>query len=77
MKVSFQFPSLLKLLDFAVTTKVRYYTMNREDFILVAEVSEAEMELADIAFDAEIISVTRPITSPTAFSNQTYLQAAV
>lgn len=60
MKVSFQFPSLLKLLDFAVTTKVRYYTMNREDFILVAEVSEAEMELAEVAYDADIMSVITP-----------------
>jgi hypothetical protein len=60
MKVSFQFPSLLKLLDFAVTTKVRYYTMNREDFILVADVSEAEMELAEIAYDAGIVSITSP-----------------
>ena len=62
MKVSFQFPSLLKLLDFAVTTKVKYYAMNRADFILVAEVSEPEMELAEIAFDAEVMSVMKAIT---------------
>jgi hypothetical protein len=59
MKVSFKFPSLLKLLDFAVTTRVNYYQMNREDFILVAEASEAEIELASVGFNATTLSITR------------------
>ncbi|MCW3073674.1 MAG: hypothetical protein JWP69_743 [Flaviaesturariibacter sp.] len=59
MKVSLQFPSLIKLLDFAVTTKVNYYTMNREDFILVASASDAEIELSQQAFDAKLLSITR------------------
>ncbi|MDB5195814.1 MAG: hypothetical protein JWP88_184 [Flaviaesturariibacter sp.] len=59
MKASFQFPSLLKLLDFVVTTKVNYYSMNRENFILVAHVSDAEIELAISAYDAEMMSITR------------------
>jgi hypothetical protein len=59
MKVSFKFPSLLRLLDFCVTTRVRYYEMDREDFILVAAVTEAEIELAVSAYDAQLMSITR------------------
>ena len=59
MKASFQFSSLLKMLDFVVTTKVNYYSMNRESFILVAQVSDAETELALSAFDAELLSISR------------------
>ncbi|MDB5251407.1 MAG: hypothetical protein JWP27_576 [Flaviaesturariibacter sp.] len=61
MKASFKFPSLLKLLDFCVTTKVRYFQMNREDYILVAAVSEAEVELAVSAYEAQLVSITRQL----------------
>lgn len=54
-KVILAFPDLLKLVDYTLVVDVTQCEINRTGFTLICELSEADIELAKMGYEAYVL----------------------